>query len=119
MALSDSDEALLKYATRVLGDLRRRYRLDGLHWPPELESLRLLVASEGRRRPMLDVDAEAGDHLAVTYDDAARRLSVSLRTVRRLIANGELPRVMIGGCPRVTVADLQAFTEGLRRERAA
>jgi hypothetical protein len=36
-----------------------------------------------------------------------------------LIASGELPRVMIGGCARVTVADLQAFTEGLRRERAA
>jgi hypothetical protein len=51
---TDSDEALLKYAARVLGDLRRRYRLDGLHWPPELKSLRLLAASGGQARPILD-----------------------------------------------------------------
>jgi excisionase family DNA binding protein len=117
--LTDSDEALLKYAARVLGDLRRRYWQDGLYWRPELESLRLLVASGGQGRPTFDVHAEVGDRVAVTYEDAARRLSVSSRTVRRLIANGELPRVMIGGCARVAVADLQAFTEGLRRERAA
>jgi hypothetical protein len=59
--LTDSDQALLKYVARVLGDLRRRYRLDGLHWPPELESLRLLVASEGAasggdRRLLADSD---------------------------------------------------------------
>src|SRR4029450_5933494 len=111
MALPDSDAALLKYIARELGDLRRHYGLNGLHWPPELESLRLLVANDGQGRPTFDVDAEVGDRLAVTYDDVARRLSVSSRTVRRLIANGELPGVMIGGCARVTVADLQAFTE--------
>ena len=117
--MTDSDEALLKYAVRVLSDLRRRYRLNGLHWPLELESLRLLVASEGQAQPILDFDADPGDSLAMTYEEAARRLAVSSRTVRRLIASGELPRVTIGGCARVTVADLQAFTEGLRRERAA
>jgi excisionase family DNA binding protein len=117
--LTDSDEALLNYAARVLGDLRRRYRQDGLYWPPELESLRLLVASEGQARPILDFDADPGDSLAMTYEEAARKLAVSSRTVRRLVANGELPRVMIGGCTRIAVADLEAFTEGLRRERAA
>jgi hypothetical protein len=50
---TDFDEALLEYAARVLGDLHRRYRLDGLHWPPELESLRLLVASGVRDGQLL------------------------------------------------------------------
>jgi hypothetical protein len=81
--LTDSDQALLKYVARVLGDLRRRYRLDGLHWPPELESLRLLVASEGQARPTLDFDANPGDSLAMTYEEAARKLAVSSRTVTR------------------------------------
>jgi excisionase family DNA binding protein len=115
--LIDSDGALLKYAARVLGDLRRRYRLNGLHWPPELESLRLLVASEGQARPILDFDADPGDSLAMTYEEAARKLAVSSRTVRRLVASGELPRVDIGGCSRIATADLEAFAEGLRRER--
>jgi excisionase family DNA binding protein len=117
--LTDSDEALLKYAVRVLRDLRRRYRLNGLHWPPELESVLLLMASEGQARPILDFDAHPGDSLAMTYDEAARRLAVSSRTVRRLVANGELPRVDIGGCSRIATADLEAFAEGLRRERSA
>lgn len=117
--MTDSDKALLKYAERVLSDLRRRYRLHGLHWPPELESLRLLVASEGQARPILDFEAGPGDCLAMTYEEAARKLAVSSRTVRRLVASGELPRVDIGGCSRIATADLEAFTEGLRRERSA
>ncbi len=119
ITLTDSDAALLKYVARELGDLRRRYRQDGLHWPPELESLRLLVASSGQARPILDVDADPSEALAVTYDAAAKRLSVSPRTVRRLVASGELPRVDIGGRPRITTADIDAFVKGLRRERTA
>jgi excisionase family DNA binding protein len=117
--LTDSEEALLKYAARVLGDLRRRYRLNGVHWPPELEALRLLVASDCQRRPILDFEADPGDSLAMTYEEAARKLAVSSRTVRRLVASGELPRVEIGGCSRIATADLEAFAEGLRRERSA
>jgi excisionase family DNA binding protein len=77
------------------------------------------MASEGQARPILDFDAHPGDSLAMTYDEAARRLAVSSRTVRRLVANGELPRVDIGGCSRIATADLEAFAEGLRRERSA
>jgi excisionase family DNA binding protein len=117
--LIDSGEDLIKYVARVLGDLRRRYRLNGLYWPPELESLRLLVASGGQARPILDFNADPGDSLAMTYEEAARKLAVSSRTVRRLVASGELPRVEIGGCSRIATADLEAFAEGLRRERSA
>jgi excisionase family DNA binding protein len=116
--LTDSDEALLKYAAWTLGDLRRRYIQNGQHWPVELESLRLL-ASERQAAPFLDDTADS--RLAVDYEEAARRLHVSRRTLQRLVASGELPTVVIGGCARVTVADLEAFVAGLdrRRERSA
>jgi excisionase family DNA binding protein len=117
--LTDSDHAALKYVARVLGDLRSRYRLNGLHWPPELEACRLL-ATDCQGTTNLAADANPGDRLLVTYQEAARRLSVSTRTVNRLIARGDLPRVMLGdNCPRITVEDLEAFARGLRRERAA
>lgn len=92
--------------------------MTGFHWPPELESVRLLAIG-GQSRPILDANAEIGDRLAVSYDVAARQLSVSVRTVRRLVASGELPRVDVGGCQRITTADLEAYVEGLRRERTA
>jgi excisionase family DNA binding protein len=110
--VTDSGEAL-SFIAAELGDLRRRYRRDGQHWPPVLESLRLL-ASSGQGRPIFD-----GDILAMNYESAGRLLGVSERTVRRLVANGELPRVEIGGCSRVTVDDLRAYKDGLMRERTA
>jgi excisionase family DNA binding protein len=108
----NSDEAL-RYIGKTLGDIRRRHIQNGLHWSPELESLRLL-ASGGPERPFLDDDV-----LAMDYETAGRKLGVSARTIRRLTASGELPRVEIAGCARITTEDLNAFVTGLRRERSA
>lgn len=47
--------------------------------------------------------------------DAARGLSVSERTVRRLIAKGELPALKVGGQVRVDAAELAAYTYGEAR----
>jgi excisionase family DNA binding protein len=119
LATSPDQNGLLRYIGRTLNDLRRRYARNGVYWPIELESLRLL-ANERQAPPHLAADADSGDRLCITYKEAARRVSVSERTINRLIAKGELPRVMIGdNCPRITVADLEAFTKGLQRERAA
>jgi excisionase family DNA binding protein len=118
-ASPDHEDGLLKYFARTLDDLRRRYVQNGLHWPIELEGLRL-VASQRQAAPQLATDADSRDRLCVTYKEAARQLSVSERTINRLIARGELPKVVIGDdCHRIAVADLEAYTEGLRRERAA
>lgn len=45
---------------------------------------------------------------------AARRLSVSLSTVNRLIKSGELPSVVIGRARRVAESDLVNFIERRR-----
>ena len=49
--------------------------------------------------------------LSMTYKDVAQRLRLSERTVRRLVAAGELKVVRIGGAPRVRVADLLEYVE--------
>ena len=115
---ADRDAAVLRYIARVLGELHSRYRRNGLHWPIEMEAV-LRLASDGQTRPTFDGDADTGDALAIDYERAARRLSVSRRTLGRLVASGQLPRVDIGGCRRITTADIEAYVEGLRRERTA
>lgn len=57
-------------------------------------------------------DAEAV-LLTVDYRAAATRLSVSERTLYRMVAKGELPAVSVGGCRRIRVADLAAYVDGL------
>jgi len=45
----------------------------------------------------------------VSVADAARFLSVSTRTVRRLITKGDIPIVRIGGSVRIAVVALNAY----------
>ena len=59
-------------------------------------------------------DAEPVQPDALDYRTAADRLSVSDRTVRRLVKQGDLPAVDIGGCRRIRSSDLTAFLDGLQ-----
>lgn len=47
------------------------------------------------------------DTLLVTFDEAARLLSVSVKTVRRLVAERTLPKVKIGRSVRIRRSDLE------------
>ena len=77
-----------------------------------------LLACAGPNGPKMDWSPGSGeDRLVVDYGTAARRLSVSERTVRRLVATGQLPAVKIGDLNRITVDDLAAFAAGLDRRR--
>jgi excisionase family DNA binding protein len=53
------------------------------------------------------------DQLAVDYDDAADKLGISSRSVRRLVRSRELPAVKITGQPRIRTADLVEYVAGL------
>lgn len=63
-----------------------------------------------------DTQSEQGDVLAVTMVEAARRLGVSRTAVYDLVAKGQIRRVYIGTRPRITVAELKRFLEGLAFE---
>lgn len=109
---------LLGYARRVLTAYLARCRDNGYLPPPELESMALLLASDRPCPPELDGFDGTSNLLCVTYDSAAQALSVSRRTVERLVATGALPTVSIGASRRVVVTDLTAFVDGLLRRPA-
>jgi excisionase family DNA binding protein len=57
--------------------------------------------------------ARTDDHLLVTPEEAARRLSLGRTTVYELMASGELRSVNIGRCRRVPVSELCSFVARL------
>ncbi len=57
-----------------------------------------------------------GEYL--TADQVAEKLQMHPRTVRRLLANGELPGKKVGGKEwRISAAALKAYMEGSPRSR--
>ena len=61
--------------------------------------------------------APVPDRLLVTKSEAAERLSVSVRTVERLVATGSLPQVHVGRLPRFRVSDLEAYVRSLCQQQ--
>ena len=54
--------------------------------------------------------------MLVGYDEAARRIGVSNRTLRGLVYGGELRAVSIGHRRLIAIADLEDFVEKLREQ---
>lgn len=54
----------------------------------------------------------------LTTEDVARVLGCSPRTIRRLIASGQLRPVYVGRLPRFTDAELQAYLAASYRRAA-
>lgn len=50
--------------------------------------------------------------------EVAKRLGVSDRTVKRLLAAGHLTRVKVRGCTCITLSDLRAYMERVGLEAA-
>lgn len=115
---------------RVLLDLldaiERAGRRDGAHLPPEWQAVRqaLSTAMDRHSPTTVDVDDEAGDGermepLLLDFEDVARRLGCSRRTVERLAATGSLPVVRLGSMPRVRSSDLAEYIATLPKEQPA
>ena len=78
----------------------------------------LLLAPDGQERTPLGeipepVNGGGMTALCLDYRSAGAVLGVSERTTRRLVHDGVLPSVKVGGCPRVRLADLVEFVTGL------
>lgn len=90
-------------------------RRNGRPVPPDLRDLRRsLEARGGQGRPNLDRGCYRSQIdpalLAVTYEEAGRRIGVSSRTVRRLVAQGQLEAITVAGAlRRIRVVDLDAY----------
>ena len=66
-----------------------------------------------REEALMNQSFTADDHLLVTPEEAARRLSVGRTTVYALMASGELLSVNIGRCRRVPLSALRSFVTRL------
>ncbi len=102
---------------------QRQRRADGLPYDPEVSDF--VTALAGARRGLagtsFDETLPTGDSddmpvRLLTYAEAAARLSISERQVKRLIASGLLRRVRIGAAARVHTDELTDYMTTLRQE---
>lgn len=104
---------------------QRQRKADGLPHDAELSDFvtALAGARRGQAGTSLDERSTTGDsddtRLLLTYREAAARLAISERHVKRLIKGGHLRRVHLGSAARVHHADLDAYATNLRQEAAA
>ena len=121
VAIAD-DETLRRHLLVALSAHLATLRRDGVPVPAGVAELADVLRNSGLRRPEAanvrhGVAADAGsaaEVLAVDYRQAAERLGVSARTVRRMVAAGELPVVEVGGCRRIRDSDLRAHIAALQ-----
>jgi excisionase family DNA binding protein len=113
------DDGLRRHLARALAGYRADCRRDRLPFPVEFAGLiDALVASSGLQRSTFDVSVGDGETrpvpLLLEPEDAARQLSVSERTLRRLAKDGEVRAVRIGNLTRFAPEDLEHFVEEKR-----
>ncbi len=105
----------------------RNLRQTGAAVPAEVDELAGFLTRCVRARPKatpVDGGSDAAharrvaDRLLVTKVEAAERLSVSVRTIERLVAAGRLPLVHVERAARFRVRDLEAYVNDLSEEQA-
>jgi excisionase family DNA binding protein len=115
---------IMRHLTSALSGHVRRLHQDGLAVPREVEELTTFLVHIARTRqdPPLAADgrgtghyAPMPDRLLITKGEVAERLSVSVRTIERLVANGRLPQVYVEHSARVRVKDLEAYVNSLTK----
>lgn len=116
------DERALRWLTSAVASQVRSQVSAGTGVPLEaFEVAQTLVAAVQRqepttRRDVVDslgqvLDAAVMRSLLVTVDQAADLLSVSPRTVERLLVSGDLPSLTVAGSRRIRRADVEAFID--------
>jgi excisionase family DNA binding protein len=122
---SETVATALSHIAAALVAHDRRLQLEGTATPPMVADLTRLLLECVRVRhdatalyavamPVNDPDMSVP--LLVTKREAARLLSVSMRTVERLIAAGRLPVVHVEGASRIRVDDLRTYVDRLTAE---
>ncbi|MDP9402120.1 MAG: helix-turn-helix domain-containing protein [Actinomycetota bacterium] len=124
MLVLDLDRQSAGHLAVALRLYERRLRADGHRVLPGAlgQLLDAALAGAGQARPEADEGSPSGEDgqvMLLDYDEVAGRLGVSERTVRRLVAAGQLSVVRVGNAPRVHPEDLQSYVDGLRQQRSS
>lgn len=116
------DNLTAAHLARALDAHMRSCRINGWAVPPSVAQLAVaLAARSGQERSPDAVElpvAESGV-MSLTLGDTGRLLSVSERTVRRLVSSGDLPSVSIGGCKRITRRAVEDFLASKEKRNGA
>jgi len=120
----DADLLLVTLTAEVAGHLclavqqhRQWARRAGLALPDELDQLERALATRARRgqegTPLEDLwsvrHAQTMSPQLLDYPAAGQVLGVSQRTVKRLVAAGDLPVVRVLGSARIRVEDIDGY----------
>ena len=116
----DSPE-LLAYVVHALRLHAQLYRRNGMAEPAGVGELVSFLSSgvSGGQRGSARAPRPASEQvgavapLLVSYEAAAEMLSVSVSTLKRRIAAGELHPVQVGGVVRLRVSDLNEYVAAL------
>ncbi len=118
---------LVRHLAFAMSSHVRNLRQTGAAVPAEVEELAGLLTRCVRTRPNatpVDGGSDAAhpprmaDRLLVTKAEAAERLSVSVRTIERLVAAGRLPLVHVESAARFRVSDLETYVHDLSETQA-
>jgi len=118
---------LLRHVTFALSGHVRRMHQEGLAVPRDVEELTSFLLQIARIRqdatPIADGRgtghyASMPDRLLITKGEVAERLSVSVRTIERLVATGRLPQVHVEHSARFRVTDLEAYVNSLTESQS-
>jgi excisionase family DNA binding protein len=119
---------IVRHVTLALCAHVRRLHQEALPVPHEVEELAAVLMRIARTRqdpPTLADEfgtahyVRMPDRLLVTKGEAAERLGISIRTVERLVATGQLPQIYIERLARFRVSDLEAYVNGLAEKATA
>jgi excisionase family DNA binding protein len=118
---------LVRHLTVALSNHVRGMHREGLAVPHEVEELTSFFVHIARIRqdatPIADGRdtgqyASMPDRLLITKGEVAERLSVSVRTIERLVATGRLPQVYVEHSARFRVTDLEAYVNSLTESQS-
>ena len=111
-----TDPAMLaRHAMRALSEHAVWCRRNGVTMPAELSALLDVLTVGNRQEPTgLAPSGVEVDPVLVDLSTAARRLSVSRRTVERMTADGRLPSTRVGRRRLVVAAALTEHAGGGR-----
>jgi excisionase family DNA binding protein len=124
----DQPNEFMAHLALALTRYARHLRQDRLSVPPAIDELAALVLRCARARPTTTrVDDEEPRtqggavvrQLLLTKAEAAESLRVSVRTVERLIASGQLPLLHVEGASRLRLADVEAYVDSLSQAESA
>lgn len=106
MTWAPTDPAVAGQIAAALGEHRRRLWAEGVSLLPDVAALESACrrVRKGHDTPVEgsggvtshDCDAAGSTVVLLTYEQVARRLGVSLSTVKRAVAAGRLPAVRVG-----------------------